>query len=58
MPQSNKTKGGKLLARKRKLQRDFVKQSKDEELTVEQVLSRASIFPKGAKLKVVKWPKF
>lgn len=53
-----KIKGGKLLAQKRKLQRAFLKQAQAEGLSAAQTVERASIFPKGAKLKVVKWPKF
>lgn len=58
MPQAKKTKGSKLLAQKRKLQRAFIKQAQAEGLSAAQTVERASIFPKGAKLKVVKWPKF
>ncbi len=60
MSPPKKTKGSKLLAQKRKLQRAFVKQAQAEGLSAAQVVERASIFPKGAgaKLKVVKWPKF
>lgn len=52
------TKGSKLLARKRKLQREFLQQAKAEGLSTAQTVERASIFPKGIKPKVVKWPKF
>lgn len=52
-----KAKGSKLSARKRKLQREFLKQAQAEGLSAGQTVERASIFPKGAKLKVVKWPK-
>jgi hypothetical protein len=58
MSQPQKAKGAKLLARKRKLQREFIKQAQAEGLSASEVVERASIFPKGAKLKVVKWPKF
>lgn len=57
MPPTKKTKGSKLLAQKRKLQREFLKQAKDEGLSATQTVERASIFPKGVKPKVVKWPK-
>ncbi len=58
MSPPKKTKGSKLLAKKRKLQREFLKQAQAEGLSATQTVERASIFPKGAKLKVVKWPKF
>lgn len=58
MSSSKKTKGKKLLAQKRKLQREFLQQAKAGGLSATEVVERASIFPKGAKLKVVKWPKF
>lgn len=48
----------KLIAQKRMLQRAFLKQAKAEGLTPSQAVKRASIFPSGAKLKVVTWPKF
>lgn len=59
MSPPKKTKGGKLLAQKKKLQREFVEQARADGLTAEQTVERASIFPKDArlKLKVVKWPK-
>lgn len=58
MSSPKKTKGKKLLSQKRKLQREFLQQAKTEGLSAAEVVERASIFPKGAKLKVVKWPKF
>lgn len=58
MPPLQKIKGAKLLTQKRKLQREFIKQVQAEGISVGEVIERASIFPKGAKLKVVKWPKF
>lgn len=51
-------KGKRLLVKKKKLQRAFLSQAKAEGLTASEVTERASIFPKNAKLKVVKWPKF
>ncbi len=48
----------KLLARKRMLQHAFLKQVNAEGLTPSQAVKCASIFPSGAKLKVVAWPKF
>ncbi|MDE2598410.1 MAG: hypothetical protein KGL40_02175 [Rhodocyclaceae bacterium] len=58
MSQPKKTKGSKLMAQKKKLQREFLQQAKTEGLSSAQTVERASIFPKGARLKVVKWPKF
>lgn len=58
MPTTSKEKGKKLLAKKRKLQRKFLEQAKAEGLSAVEVTERASIFPKNARLKVVKWPKF
>lgn len=52
-----KTKGGKLLAQKRTRQRQSIKQAQADGLSAAQTVEQASIFPKGAKLKVVKWPK-
>ncbi len=52
----DKLKGNKLLAQKRKLQREFVEQCRNEELSAAQAVERASIFPKGEKPKVIKWP--
>lgn len=53
-------KKGKLLAFKRKLQREFISQVRAEGLSNAEAIERASIFPPDArgKLKVVKWPKF
>lgn len=48
----------KLIAQKRMLQRAYLKQVKADDLTSTQAVERASIFPPGAKLKVVAWPKF
>lgn len=58
MSLSNKRKTKKLLTKKRKLQREFIQQVKAEGLSSAEAVERASIFPKGAKLRVVKWPKF
>ena len=58
MPIARKEKGKKLLSQKRKLQREFLQQAQAEGLSSAEVVERASIFPKNAKLKVVKWPKF
>jgi molybdopterin biosynthesis enzyme len=58
MAADNVQKGKKLLSKKRKLQRQFVEQAKAYGLSAVEVAERASIFPKNAKLKVVKWPKF
>lgn len=58
MSQLKKTKGSKLMAQKKKLQREFLQQAQADGLSPAQTVERASIFPKGAKLKVVKWPKF
>lgn len=58
MPISNKPKGKKLLAQKKLLQREFLKQAKAEGLSNAEIVDRASIFPKDQKPKVVKWPKF
>lgn len=55
---THKAKSSKLRTRKRKLQREFIKQARTNGLSTSEVVERASIFPKGAKLKVVKWPKF
>lgn len=57
MPIAKKLTGKKLLAMKRKLQREFIQQTRAEGLTNAEVVERASIFPKGVKPKVVKWPK-
>ncbi|MDE2600052.1 MAG: hypothetical protein KGL40_10570 [Rhodocyclaceae bacterium] len=57
MPAAGKAKGKNLLAKKRKLQREFLEQAKAEGLSAAEVTERAGIFPKNAKLKVVKWPK-
>lgn len=58
MSQPKKSKGSKLMAQKKKRQREFLQQAKADGLSPAQTVERASIFPKGAKLKVVKWPKF
>lgn len=58
MAQPKKTRGSKLMAQKKKLQREFLKQARTDGLSPAQTVERASIFPKGAKLKVIKWPKF
>lgn len=58
MPAASKVASKKLLAKKRKLQREFLEKTKAEGLTAAEVTERASIFPKNAKLRVVKWPRF
>lgn len=57
---SHVAKRRKLLASKRKLQREFIKQIRAEGLSNAEAIERASIFPPDARgnLKVVKWPKF
>lgn len=51
-------KKSKLMAKKRKLQREFVSQVRAEGLSASQAVERASIFPRRAKMKVVAWPNF
>lgn len=58
MPIVRKEKGKKLLSQKRKLQRAFLRQAQAEGWSSDEVVERASIFPKNVKLKAVKWPKF
>jgi hypothetical protein len=48
----------KLLAERRKAERDFVQKAKAEGLSNAEIVERVSMFPKGIKPKVVKWPKF
>ena len=46
-----------LIASKRKLQKNFVRQVLADKLSPEQAVERASVFPVAAASKVLRWPK-